>query len=204
MPIGVVLADDHPVVIDGLCRYFAQQKDILVRATAKSRKELDAAIAAEKPQVVIVDLNMEGMAGAETIEVLVRLAPVIVFSMQDEDGYAASLVRLGAAAFLNKSRQPEELASAIRAAAKGERYLTDRIAERLSHRTPGAAHESFSGREREVFERLLDGQTPKEIAFALGLSASTVHTYAERIRAKLGVEGTEGLVSYAFRHGLRR
>ncbi len=198
--VGVVLADDHPVVIDGLCRYFALQKDLSILATAGSYEALCAAISEHRPSVVVVDLHMPGMQGAQSIRDLVSdaAAPrVIIFSMQEEDSYAASLVHAGAFSFLSKSRSPEELANAVRAAAKGERYVTAVV-------DASAPHEAFSQREREVFERLVDGRTSKDIGFELGLSVSTVHTYAERIRNKLGVDSAHGLLDYAFKHHLRR
>ncbi len=207
--IRIVLADDHPVVTDGLVRFFALAPDIAVVATASSREALDEAIAEHAPDVVVVDLNMPGMQGATSVAQLaadVRGQRVVVFSMQEEDLYAVKLLRAGAKAYLSKSRPPDELAHAVRLAARGSPYLTDALSSLLltDRAAGGRAHEGPSAREREVFDAIAGGTIPKKIAKQLGISVSTVHTYTERIKVKLGVETVPEIVSYAFRNELIR
>ncbi|MFW6066946.1 MAG: DNA-binding response regulator [Myxococcota bacterium] len=114
----------------------------------------------------------------------------------------------GAQGYLNKGRPAEEVADAIRRAARGQRYLTDTLSERLllrgtaGHAGRRAAHEELSPREREVFQALVAGRSAKEVAFDLGIGLSSVHTYTERIKRKLGAESAADLVRYAHRHRL--
>lgn len=205
--IRVVLADDHPVITDGLQRFFELAPGVQIIATAPTVSELRDSIVANGPEVVVVDLNMPGMHGATTISELVESfsdVKFIVFSMQPEDQYAIRLLQAGAKAYLSKSRSPDELLNAIRLAAGGGRYLTEEIATRLltTPQTQDPAHQRFSAREREVFDALVAGKPTRQIARDLGISASTVHTYTERIKTKLDVESVQEMVSYAFRHAL--
>ncbi len=207
--IRVVLADDHPVVTDGLRRFFDLVPDIEVIEAVCDLPGLRRSVQECAPQVVVVDLNMPGMQGATSVTELVAQGAgpaVVVFSMQQEDQYAVKLLRAGARAYLSKSRPPTELAHAVRLAARGARYLTDDLSARLLSDTGENTHghAAFSAREREVFDALVAGSAAKLVAKELGISVSTVHTYTERIKIKLAVDSVSEIVSYAFRHGLAR
>ncbi|HJL16468.1 MAG TPA: response regulator transcription factor [Sandaracinaceae bacterium LLY-WYZ-13_1] len=204
--IRVLIADDHPVVLDGLSRLFEQAGGFEVVAAVSSLDDVRSAVESSRPAVAVLDLNMPKMRGVETLEELSRtygFPAIVVFTMQEEDQLAVSALQAGAKAFLSKTRPPEDLLEAVRRAARGERFVTDDVAARLlgSH-GPSAAHDRLSERERQVFELLVRGESAKAVARALDLSPSTVHTYTERIKAKLGADTVADLVRYAFRHGL--
>ncbi len=203
--IGVLLADDHPVVADGLARFLAGLPDIRVCGTASNLSEVMEKVQTLRPSVVVLDLDMPGMQGADSVRDIVATtgARLVMFSMHDEDELAVALLRARARAYLSKSRDPRQLAEAIRVVGSGRRYITPEISElMLTGRSQPPVHESFSRRERQVFDRIARGLAPKDIAVELELSPSTVHTYSERIKTKLGVESLTQVVSYAYREHL--
>ena len=207
-PIRLVIADDHPVVRGGLQRFLDDTDGISVCATAASWDELMQTLNEHEPDVLVLDLDMPGFGDtgrhAKLRDVASRVRTV-VFTMHPEDAQAVEVLRAGALGYLNKGRDPEELVTAIRAASRGRRHLTEMVADHLiaaDGTTSRPVHETFSQREREIFDRLVAGKAPKDIARELDVQPSTVHTYCERIRTKLGVETTAQIVAYAFRHGL--
>jgi DNA-binding NarL/FixJ family response regulator len=204
--IRVLLADDHPVVVDGLRRFLEDSGRVEVQGVASSLPEALERLEERPADVLVLDLNMSGHHGVETIRDLCRrvgFPAVVIFSMLAEDQFALSLIRAGAKAFLSKSRSPDELLEAIVRAAQGRPTITDRLAQKLlvAEGLPtDAPHEQLSERERQVFMLLVDGQTPKQIARQLSLAPSTVHTYTERVKQKLGVDSLNDVLRYAFRH----
>ena len=206
--IKTVLADDHHVVVAGLQRYLTELGGFDVCGVADSRERLFELLSESVPDVLVLDLNMPGMSGARTVREITDAfpqLPVLVFSMQPEDQYALSVVRAGARGYLTKSRHLSELAEAIRRVSAGGHYITDELATRLLGTNPaarGELHATLSAREREVLERIARGTSVHRIAEELDISVSTVRSYVERVRTKLGVGSLQELVIYAFREGL--
>lgn len=205
--IRVLLADDHPVVLDGLDRFLSQIGDLEIIGTAGSGPEALSAVDALKPDVVVVDLDMPGMRGLPTIEEWLKARPdlrIVVFSMHEEDHLALNLLRAGVFGYLNKSRDPLDLAEAIRYAHRGRRYMTPELTERMLMAGVGEKlyHEAFSPRERQVFDMLVEGLETRTIARRLEISPSTVHTYTDRIKSKLDVGSLAELIRYAHTNGL--
>jgi two-component system, NarL family, invasion response regulator UvrY len=207
--IRVLLADDHPVVVDGLARFLSQMGDIAIVGTAPSGGDVERALAETPPDVVVLDLDMPGLDGIATVKAWLGAHPelrIVVFSMHEEDQMAVNLLRAGVFGYLNKARDPHELAEAIRYAHRKRRYLTPELADRMlqaGSRTE-LLHESFSPREREVFDMLVSGLDTKTIGRRLRIAPSTVHTYADRIKSKLDVASLAELIRYAHEHGLAR
>lgn len=206
--IRLIVADDHPVVLGGIERFFADVADVAIVGTARSFAELVQTIDQQTPDVAVVDLNMDGMRGASGLQELMQrqvLPRLVVFTMQDEDGYALSLLQSGVAAYLSKNRSPSELLQAVRTAHQGGQYLTTTLAAKLlsdGQQANTRGHQALSAREQEVFFELVKGRSARQISNKLGVSVSTIHTYTERIKLKLGVDSLQELVSYAFRHDL--
>lgn len=200
--IRVFLADDHPVMVAGLARVLATVPDMAVVGTAQAMAGLDAQ-AAGSIDVLVLDVSMPGMHGSETIKALrERHAPVLLFTLEPETALVVELLRAGASGVVGKSERVEVLLDAIRTVAGGGRVMPSGMHERVAGGGPGAAHDALSEREQAIFHRLIRGNSPKSIAFDLGLSPSTVYTYSERVRQKLGVASQTELVDYAHRAGL--
>jgi two-component system invasion response regulator UvrY len=200
--IRVFLADDHPVIVSGLERLFASIEDIEVVGTAHDLRHLEA-LTLPDVDVLVLDVSMPGMHGRETIALLTqRFAPVLLFTLEPESAQVVALLRGGAAGVVSKSAPVDVLLAAIRTVAAGARVVAPELEARASSAGEGWPHEALSEREHAIFVRLIRGVSPKTMAFDLGLSPSTVYTYAERVRLKLGVSSQVELVDYAHRAGL--
>ena len=193
--IRVFLADDHPVVTEGVARFLDAEEDIQVVGRRRSAVGLSEAFVGAEADVLVLDLDMPGMFGAETVKLLAAEGiNIVVFSLYAEGPLAGELQLAGARAFVSKSRELTDLATAVRRVHAGERVALPASA---------APHLALSQREREIFDDIVGGKALKVIALDLGLSSSTVHTYARRIRLKLGAETIADLIRYAHRAGLR-
>ncbi|HET7789435.1 MAG TPA: response regulator transcription factor [Gemmatimonadales bacterium] len=207
--IRVALADDHPVVRQGIRQILEDRGDVRVVAEAGSAEEILTRLAEVRADVVLLDIQMPGPGILELLRQLRAAHPetrVLVVSMHAEEQYATRVLKAGAAGYVTKDRSPEELLAAIRTAYTGGVYVSPDQAARLARAlTPGAErdpHESLSDREFEVLKRLGAGETVKEIGARLDLSPKTVSTYRARILAKLGLETNADLVRYLVEHGL--
>lgn len=205
--IRVFLADDHAVVRRGIQTLLETTGEMTVVATASDGREVLLSPHLEACDVLVLDLSLPRLSGSEVLrQVHARLPalPVLILSMYPEDQHGLYLLREGAAAYLSKDRSPEELIAAIRALARGDRYLTDLIADRAlhDHDRPGPPHEQLTAREHQVFLLLVQGRTVAEIAAELDLHSSTVSNNIRQIKAKLGVGSLGEIVSYAHRAGL--
>jgi DNA-binding NarL/FixJ family response regulator len=132
--------------------------------------------------------------------------PVLILSAYPQEHYATNLLRQGASGYLNKECEPEEIATAVRALARGKRYITADVAELLAdqlHRDHDKApHEHLSEREFQVFLRLARGETITAIADTLALSIKTVSTYRSRIMEKMALASNSDLTYYALKQKL--
>ena len=208
--IKVIIADDHPIVRQGLKQILAESSEVELVAEASNGREALAAIRKSPCDVAILDLSMPDATGLELmkqIKVEKPALPILILSVYPEDQYAVRTLRAGAAGYLTKGSAPDELLSAVRKIAAGGRYITPSLAERLALelQSPVAArlpHESLSDREYEVFELIARGETPQEIAKKLSLSPKTVSTYRARILGKTGMKTNAELMRYAFEQKL--
>lgn len=205
--IRVLIADDHPIVRDGLRRLLADHADMALAGEAVDGDELLRKLSVTAADVVLVDVAMPGPGFLEILRVLREQHPtvrVVVLSAYHEEQYALRALRAGASGYLTKDRTPEELVEALRRVHRGSRYVTQSLGERLAAELAGAhtgpAHEALSDREFEVFRLIGSGLGVKEIAARLGLSAKTVSTYRSRILEKLHFTTTAELIRYAIEH----
>jgi DNA-binding NarL/FixJ family response regulator len=203
--IRVLLADDHPVVREGLCAMLSGEPDIEVVAQAGSGDEAVAAAHKHSPDVVLMDLRMPDGDGAEaTARILADLPEtrVIVLTMHTEDADILRTVEAGASGYLLKDASRGELASAIRDALRGETVLAPTVASRLvtSMRRPPPV-DPLTSREIDVLRLVSRGLTNAEIGRELFIGASTVKTYLLRAFGKLGVSDRTAAVTVAIERG---
>lgn len=205
----ILIADDHPLVRQGLRQVLEAQADLDVVAEAKDGNDAVQQAGSVEWDVAVIDFNMPGKAGVELVKELRRrypARPVLVLSMYPEDRYALRLLKAGAAGYLNKESAPEELVGALHKVAAGGRYVSAALGEKLALAVSGGgeqpAYEKLSDREYQIMWLLASGRTVGEIAKQLFLSANTVSTYRARILKKIGVKNNAELMRYAIRHQL--
>jgi two-component system invasion response regulator UvrY len=207
--IRVLLVDDHAVVRTGFRLLLHAHPDTTVVGEAESGESAIQRYEELSPDVVVMDLAMQGMGGLEALRRIRAHHPqarVLALSAHDDPEHARRALREGARGFLSKRSAPETLLEAITTVAAGERYLDVRLAHRITLQELDGAEKSgvasLSEREFEVFLRLAAGNTVQRIAEDLKLSASTVGTHLYNIKQKLGASNQAELALIAIRHGL--
>jgi len=203
-PVRVLIADDHPMVVEGLAAILGTYDDIEVAGTVGNGHEALAAFARLSPDVVLMDLNMPGLSGLSATEMLLERAPrarVLILSMHDSPEYIGAALRHGACGYVLKDVPTDDLHDAILRVHAGETYLCTGAEARLA---PGTSdgREPLTGREQTVLLELAQGKSNKEVAAALDISVRTVETHRKNIRRKLGISSTAGLTRYALEHGV--
>jgi len=204
-PIRLLIADDHPVVRDGLSAMFARDPGFEVLGEACDGAEAVKLAQALKPDVILMDLRMPGMDGLTAITELARRgvpARVLVLTTYDTDSYVLPAIEAGATGYMLKDAPRADLLHAVRAAARGQAVLSPAVTARLMSRvrTPGTG--PLSQRELEVLELVAAGATNREAAARLFITEATVKTHLLNIYAKLGVGDRAAAVAEAFNRGL--
>jgi DNA-binding NarL/FixJ family response regulator len=207
--IRIAIADDHAMVRTGLRQFLGDHDDLQVVAECASGRELLDVVRNEAADVVLLDVAMPGQSGVDVLLAVKARAPslpVLMFSGYPEAQYATTLLRQGAAGYLNKDCDPEDIVRAIRQVVGGRRYITAGVAEQMAASLAGeggpAPHERLSARELQVFMHLARGDTVGQLAQTLSLSAKTVSTYRTRVLEKLGLASNSDLTYYAMKNGL--
>jgi DNA-binding NarL/FixJ family response regulator len=201
-PLKLMVVDDHYLVRMGLASIIAVEPDMTVCAEASSGEQAQALFRTHRPDVTLMDLRLPGMNGAETIQAIRREFSDARFVMLstyvcDEEIYGA--LHAGAMAYLVKSVQRDELTTAIRKAAAGQRHIPAEVAARLADRVAGS---QLSGREIEVLRLLVSGRRNREVASALEITEGTVKLHVSSILAKLGAEDRTEAVTIALQRGI--
>lgn len=210
VPIKVLLVDDHEMVRIGLAAVLGTEDGIEVVGEANNGTEGIRLAQEYKPDVVLMDLVMDGMDGIETTRRLLQLHPdckVIVLTSYLDDEKMYPVIEAGAFSYLLKTSRASEIAQAIRAAAKGQSILESQVAAKMMNRfrqpKPEAApHQELTEREMEVLRLLATGKSNQEIADELFIGIKTVKFHVTNILAKLGVEDRTQAAIYAFKNGL--
>jgi len=205
----LLLVDDHPILREGFARLIEQEPDLKVSGHADTPAKAVGAIAALKPDLVIVDIALKGVNGIELIK-RIKTAhpniPVLVLSVQDEALFAERAVRAGAKGYVMKQAPTDEVMGAIRRVLRGETYLSRKMHERVlenlsSGRSAASAPgiECLSDRELEVFQLVGSGFGTRQIAEQLNLSVKTIETYRAHIKEKLKLRNGMELIRSAIK-----
>jgi two-component system invasion response regulator UvrY len=206
--ISILLVDDHPVVRQGYRRVLDHQGDFCVVAEADNATDAYGAFKAHGPDVVVMDISMPGASGLEAIRnIRARdaAARILVFSMHGEAAQVKAAFNAGASGYVTKSSEPAVLIRAIRQVARGERALSDDVAQALAADSldPQRSRlDQLGAREIEILRLLASGATTDEIAVNLHLSTKTVQNYHYLIRSKTGLKTDALLVRLAVECGL--
>lgn len=210
--IRILLADDHPIVRDGLRQLIRAHPDLeVVGEAANGRQAIDQAKRL-RPDIVVMDLTMPGLNGLEATVLLTRCQPatkVLVLSVHEDVSYLQQLIGAGARGYVLKRAAADELVRALRTVAAGGVYYDSGLAEQslmnqigsLVRPTSKGSALRLSPREEEVLRLVAWGYTHKEVAHQVGVSIKTVETYRTRLCQKLGLRSRTDIVRYALRQG---
>jgi len=207
--IRVLIADDHPIVRQGLKQILAEAPDIVVKGEACNGTEALEKVRTARWDVVVLDITMPGISGLDLLKQVKSeqpKLPVLVLSMHPEEQYAVRVLRAGASGYLTKDSAPDQLMSAIRKVAKGGRYVSPSLAEQLAYDLDAGSekplHKNLSDREFQVLCLIASGKTVTEIAEELALSVKTISTYRARLLEKMNMTRTAQLTNYGIKNGL--
>jgi DNA-binding NarL/FixJ family response regulator len=212
MPIRVLLADDHDIVRQGLRSLIQGQRDMLVVAEAREGRAAVRLATETRPDVVVMDLAMPGLNGAEATRQIKAKNPavgVVILTAHGDHRLAGGVLAAGAEGFVLKEAAFEELASAIRTVVGRKTYICRQVAAALVAEGAGAADRNLgdvlpglTAREREVLQLTAEGKAMKEIAAILNVSVKTIETHRRQLMAKLDIDNVAGLTKYAIRAGV--
>jgi len=204
----IMIVDDHPIVRHGLAQLLSQEDDMTVSDEAGAATEALSKMEKQRPDVILVDISLDGISGIELIKTLQHRDPdiaLLVLSMHDENLYAERALRAGAKGYIMKQEASEKVVTAIRAVLNGDLYVSKDIAARMLQEFVGGLGgenrrfgvERLSDRELEVFEWLGQGLSTAEIAEKLSLSVKTIETYRAHIKDKLKLRNATELIHQA-------
>lgn len=207
--INVVIVDDHAVVRYALKTLLSAENDLHVVGEAASGREAVDVARNLKIDVLLMDLAMPGQSGIDVLAMLRAKAPdagILVLSGHPEEHYAVELIRRGAAGYLNKACELEEILKAVRTVAAGKRYISSTVGEllakQLSLREGKPPHKLLTEREFQVLLKLAKGESMRAIGDAMSLSAKTVSSYRSRLLKKMKLTSNSELTYYAVKSKL--
>ena len=212
MTVTVLLADDHPIVRQGLRHLLEVQPDLRVVGEASDGPEAVQLAERLKPDVLVVDMMMPGLNGLEVLRHVKKRSPAtcsIVLSMQSADVYVVEALKAGALGYVLKETGPSELVDAVQQVIQGQRYLSPSLSERLIdvllHKAEEITldpYQMLTDREREVLQMAAEGMTASEIAKRLSISPRTAELHRSRMMDKLGLRNQTELIRYALKRGI--
>lgn len=207
--IKLIIADDHPIVREGLKQIIADSPHFTVSDEASDGPELLDKVRNEDFDVIILDLKMPGMDGLDVLKQLKiekPRIPVIILTVHPEAQYALRILRAGASGYLTKESVSAELVTAIRKVHRGGKYISPGLAEKIAFAldtdSEKMLHETLSDREYQVMYMIASGKTVTEIAEEISLSVKTISTYRARILEKMNMKTNAELTRYAFQNSL--
>lgn len=205
----VLLIDDHVAIRRGIQMILQDEfADAEIAGAGDSRVAMDL-VREQSWDLVLCDINLPGRNGIEVLKEIKFSRPhlpVLMLSMHPEEEFAMRALKAGAAGYLTKNSEPDEMLAAVRAALVGRKYISTRLAEQLATALTQPAekqpHERLSDREYEVFRMLASGKEVKEVGAELNLSVKTISTHRENILRKMQMKNNAALTVYAVRNGL--
>lgn len=211
--IQVILAEDHTIVRAGLRALLEQSERIEVIAEAKDGKEACNLATSLKPNVVVMDITMPNLNGIEATRRIKDDHPeikVVMLTVHANEAYILQALRAGAEGYLVKQTAPEDLVSAVEAAAQGEAFLSPLISKSVMENYLDHSEDSYESdsldsltkREREVLQLIAEGKTTRQIAKQLFVSQKTIRNHRANMMSKLDVHNTASLTLYALRKGV--
>jgi NarL family two-component system response regulator LiaR len=206
-PIRIVLADDHVLVRQGIRAFLETEPDFAIVGEAGDSDAAVALCQSEHPDVALLDLVMPGGGGVAATRGIKSASPntaVVILTSFDNEASVLPALKAGALSYLLKDVAADDLATAVRRAARNEATLHPRVAARVVHalREPEPSQDSLSEREREVLLLIAEGLANQQIATRLGIGEKTVKTHVSNILAKLGLSDRTQVAVWAWRHGL--
>jgi DNA-binding NarL/FixJ family response regulator len=211
-PIKVLLADDHPIVREGLRAYLSTQASLEIVGEASNGMDVLEKAGGLRPDIVLMDIAMPGLSGIETTRHLHASraeAKVLILSVHDEREYLLESFRAGARGYLLKDSAPSDVIRAIEAVHGGDPFYTVGTARLLLEDVQGAREggapipsEDLTPREREILSLACEGLRSADIARRLAISVRTIDAHRRNIKRKLGVHTMAGLTRYALKNGL--
>jgi DNA-binding NarL/FixJ family response regulator len=197
----VLVVDDHAALREGVRRLLGVIPGVQVVEAAGSQDALGH-VRKESPHVVILDINLNGSSGLELLQRLLgeqKGTRIVMFTMYSEPSYVLRAFKAGAKAYVSKSAPAEELVAAVRAVARGERYLDRDLAEAIMLPAPSQKDplETLTNREVEILRLLGEGKSLSQIASTFGVAYKTVANSCSRLKEKLGVERTADLIRFS-------
>jgi two-component system, NarL family, response regulator NreC len=212
MTVTVLLADDHPIVRQGLRHLLEAEPDVTIVGEASDGLQAVQLTEKFKPDVLIVDIMMPGLNGLETLRQVKERSPAtcsIVLSMQSADVYVVEALKAGALGYVLKETGPSELVNAVQEVVRGQRYLSPRLSERLidvllqtTEKVTADPYETLTNREREVLQMAAEGLSTSEIAKRLSISPRTAELHRGRMMNKLRLHNQTDLIRYALKRGI--
>ena len=212
MSVKILLADDHPIVRQGMKSLVEAQKDLIVVGEASDGLQAVELVEKLKPDILILDLMMPSLNGMEVLKRIQGSTPrtrVIVLSMHSADGYVIKAVRSGASGYIVKETGPSELIQAISSVLAGEIYLSpiliirqDAIFVETGDNSLKDPYDLLTPRETGILQMMAEGKSSNEIAEKLSISPRTVEIHRARIMKKLGLRNLSELIRYALQRGI--
>ena len=207
--INVMLVDDHDLVRKGIKRLLDDTQGIKVIAEATDGEQAISQVRKQKPDVILMDISMPGIGGLEATRKITRGSPgmkVIAVTVHDDDPFPARLLEAGAAGYITKGCDIDEIIAAIKSVYSGNQYITPGVAQKLAlslvNNRGKSLLEELTQREVQVMLMVVKGQSNREISEKLCLSPKTTSTYRGRLFEKLGVGNDVELTRFAIRHGM--
>jgi DNA-binding NarL/FixJ family response regulator len=207
--ITVVIADDHPIVRDGIRQEVVKHPDLLLLGEATSGDEALQLTESLRPQVLVLDINMPGLRAPQVARAASRLdhpPRILVLSAYGDVEIVLEMVKAGVTGYLLKDENPARITEGIRAVAAGQTWLSEAVSRRIVEGTirslRSGPQPGLTARELEVLIQMTQGRTNEQIAERLALSGGTVKNYVSSIYFKLGVRSRAEAVAWAWQHGL--
>lgn len=204
--IRVLLADDHPLVLEGFRACLETFEHIEIVATATNGRDALSLAGQHQPDIVVLDINMPELNGLDATELFREQLPevkLLILSMHDNKEYVSTALLHGARGYVLKDVSTREVVTAIEAIHHGGTYFSASVSELLmTLSTEPAMATSLTSREQTVLLLLADGKSNKEVARDLDISVRTVETHRKNVKKKLGIDTTAGLTRYVIERGL--